>query len=338
MSKDINCFVFRTSEEEFVKNELKEGRLRQGWAPVGTALLDSNGNPISKEEWTSAYRKSWGEEPSPRRFAILRRMLNMKVDDVVLCPKSPTHNKFTIAVVDTDYGFGFSPLWDKDFGHIISVKDMREVSHNHNKDSQTISDLFRSPYFRPPVVQVQDYRKEDVISAAKRLLDSSADTKDITNPDDIRKQRLEDMRRSAAENFIMEDVKKWSPWQFESSVKEVFISRKYDFIRSHDHGKGGDADHVFAVPLPGLEDKVATQTPILVVQVKHKQGVDYSDEHGVNQLVNWRPSEEDGPVVQRVLFSSAKGFTPECRKLAEDNDITLICGVDAGLFMLFGDK
>lgn len=188
----------------------------------------------------------------------------------------------------------------------------------------------------PPIVQVQDYRKDDVISAVKRLLHSEADTKTPTNPDDIRKQRLDDIRTIAAKEF-MNEVKGWIFPQFESSVREAFMRRGYDFIRSNDWRKGGDADHVFAVPLPGLGDKVSTQTPILVVQVKHKQGIDVSDKHGVNQLINWIPGDEDGPVVQRILFSSADDFTLNCKKLAEDNDITLICGEDAGLFMLFGD-
>lgn len=337
MNKSINCFVFRTSEEGFVKDELKEGRLRQGWSPRGTSLLDHSGNRRSKEEWTSAYKKSWEEEPSPKRFAILSRMHNMKEDDLVLCPKCPTYNKFTIAVVDKGYKFEFSPHWDWDFGHIVSVKDMREVSHNHNEDSQIISDLFSSPYFWSPVVQVQDDRKNDIISAAKRLLESDKDTQTHIESGDIRKQRLDDMRVSAAKNFI-EDVKSWSPQQFESSVKEAFARRGYVIIRSNDFGRGGDADHVLAVPLPGFEDKVSTQTPIFAVQVKHKQGIDNFDEDGVKQLINWIPKDEDGPVVRRVLFSSADGFTPNCKKLAEDNDITLICGTEAGLFMLFGGE
>lgn len=132
MGQDINCFVFRTSEESFVKNELKEGRLRQGWSPMGTSLLDCNGNQRSKEQWSSAYKKEYGEEPSPKRFSILRRMHDMKEDDFVLCPKCPTHNEFTIAVVDKGYNFEFSPLRDDDYGHVILIKSMCEVNYNHN--------------------------------------------------------------------------------------------------------------------------------------------------------------------------------------------------------------
>lgn len=235
MSKDINCFVFRTSEESFVNDELKEGRLRQGWSPAGTSLLDCSGNQRSKEEWSSAYKKEWGEEPSRKRFSILRRMHDMKEGDFVLCPKCPTHGYFTIAVVSKGYNFEFSPRCENNYGHVILVKDMCEVSYNHNKDSQTISDLFRSAYFRSPIVQVQDYRRDDVISAAKRLRRSEANTKTPANPDDIRKQRLDDIRRAAAKIF-MKEVKDWIFPQFESSVREAFRRRGYDFIRSNDWG------------------------------------------------------------------------------------------------------
>lgn len=157
MSKDVNCFVFRTSEESFVKDELKNGRLRQGWSPRGTSLLDCNGEERTKEEWSLAYEKGFGEEPSSRRFSILRRMLKMKEGDFVLCPKCPKRSYFTIVVVDKGYNFESSQLRGNNFGHVIAVKDMHEMSHNHNEDSQAISDLFRSAYFRPPIVQVAAY-------------------------------------------------------------------------------------------------------------------------------------------------------------------------------------
>ena len=55
-----NCFVFRTSDDTFVQEELNQGRLRQGWSPPGTSLLDNGKNPRTKEAWTQTYKEAWG--------------------------------------------------------------------------------------------------------------------------------------------------------------------------------------------------------------------------------------------------------------------------------------
>ena len=62
-----SCFIFRTDSGEFVQNELKQGRLRQGWSPPGTSLLNANGQERQVDEWKQAYQDVWGELPSPRR-------------------------------------------------------------------------------------------------------------------------------------------------------------------------------------------------------------------------------------------------------------------------------
>lgn len=46
-----NCFIFRTDSNEFVQGELRDGRLRQGWSPPGTSLLNVHGQERAKKEW-----------------------------------------------------------------------------------------------------------------------------------------------------------------------------------------------------------------------------------------------------------------------------------------------
>ena len=84
------CFVFRTDPRDLVRNELREGRLRQGWSPPGTSLLNAGGEERDAEEWKQAYKKAWGVDPSPRRHGILRRMLAMKQGDLVFSPRFRT--------------------------------------------------------------------------------------------------------------------------------------------------------------------------------------------------------------------------------------------------------
>ena len=335
MPEQVNCFVFRTDAGPFVKEELSEGRLRQGWSPPGTSLLNDDGSPRTKETWVNAYRNAWEEDPSPRRWGILLRMLEMKEGDLVVCPKTPDYSCFTIATVSGLYRFEVAPGKD-DFGHIIPVRDQCEVNNWYDSDAQTIHELFKSAYFRSPVTKVQDSYRERVLEAAKRLREKE-DTRTAESRDFIRKQRGAEARREAAKYLIKHVNKCWGFDQFEAAVGEAFERKGYERIggKSQHGGKGADADHVLSIPMPGFEDLDNVDCPLylLIVQVKHKKGKDYNDVHGVRQLINWKPGEGE-QVVSKVLFSSADSFTNDCKRLAEEKDITLICGEEAGLFLL----
>ena len=320
MPEHINCFVFRTANVHFVKEELERGRLRQGWGPPGTSLLDANGTSRTKEAWENAYRDAWGEDPSPRRYGILRRMLDMKEGDLVVCPKAPDYSCFTIATVSGPYRFEVAPD-PQDFGHIIPVQDQRVINNWYDGDAQTIHELFKSAYFRSAVTQVQDSNRERVLDAARRLREKE-DTRPAQNPEAIRKQRSAEARREAAKRLIEYVNQSWGFDQFEAAVGEAFVRKGYEYIRGKSDQKGGaDADHILSIPMPGLDDLDSLDRPqyLLIVQVKLKKGVDNDDRKGVEQLSMWKSSEEE-QVVARVLFSSADSFTEECKKLAEEKD------------------
>ena len=335
MPEQVNGFVFRTDADPFVKGELRMGRLRQGWSPPGTSLLNDDGNPRTKEAWVNAYRNAWGEDPSPRRWRILLRMLDMKEGDLVVCPKTPDNSCFTIATVSGPYRFEVAPE-QEDFGHIIPVKDQYEVKNWYDSDAQTIHELFKSAYFRSAVTKVQDSNRGRVLEAARRLRERE-DTGTAQDPDAIRKERYAEAKRAAAKHLIKYVNECWGFDQFEAAVGEAFERKGYERIRGKSQHGGGsaDADHVFSMPMPGFDDLENVNCPLylLIVQVKHKKEEDYNDVQGVRQLIDWKPSEGE-QVVSQVLFSSAASFTKECKRLAEKNDVTLICGEEAGLFML----
>ena len=323
------CFVFRiASDVDFVQDELQQGRLRQGWSPPGTSLLNADGSERNKEEWTQAYESAWDESPSRMRHGILRRMLDMNKGDLIFIPKAPEYGYFTIAEVEESRGYRF----ENPYGHIIPVKNLRVVANWYNQDSQTIYELFRSAYFRSPVTQVQDYNTERVLSAAKRLLNEES-TDAPQDPNTIRKHRYNEGRKKAAESLMKYVNDEWGHDQFEAAVGEAFERKGYELLRSRSTRNGGDADHVFSLPMPGFDEALLERTPLLIVQVKHKTGTDYGDVEGVNQLVNWMPDEGE-EVLYRVLFSSAESFTGDCKTIAEAKDVILICGTEAGLFML----
>lgn len=328
-----NCFVFRiASDVDFVQNELQKGRLRQGWSPPCTSLLNADGSGRKREEWTKAYRRAYNAFPSPRRYAILRRMLDINEGDLVFIPKAPRYGYFTIAEMSGDYRFNVAS-GQNDFGHIIPVKNLRAVANWYNSDSQTIYELFKSAYSRSAVTQVQDYKNKRVLCAAKRLLNQKGTNKPH-DPAAIKKQRYDEVRRKVAKSLMKYVNDEWEHDQFEAAVGEAFERKGYELLSSNSTRNGGDADHVFSLPLPGFDDgALLERTPLLIVQVKHKTGTDYNDVVGVNQLVKWKPEEEE-EVLYRVLFSSAEFFTEDCKKIAEANEVVLICGIEAGLFML----
>ena len=335
MPEQVNVFVFRTDADLFVKEELRMGRLRQGWSPPGTSLLNDDGDPRTKEAWVNAYRKAYEGDPSPRRYSIFRLMLEMKEGDLVVCPKTPDNSCFTIATVSGPYRFQVAPE-QEDFGHIIPVKDQCEVKNWYDSDAQTIHELFKIRYFWSAVTKVQDSNRERVLEAANRLRDKE-DTRTAQSPDFIRKERYAEAKRAAANRLIEYVNENWGFDQFEAAVGEAFERKGYERIggNSHHGEVGADADHVFSIPMPGFEDLENVDCPLylLIVQVKHKREQDYNDVHGVQQLINWKPSEGE-QLVSQVLFSSADSFTIDCKRLAEEKDITLICGEEAGLFML----
>ena len=129
--------VFRTDKNNVVwlHKELTEGRLRQGWGAPGFSLKTADDRRIGKTQWEETYRAHWGEYPSTMRFAILTRMLDMKYGDVVVVPKMPEWEQFTIARVSGGYRFEIDGD-RKDFRHIVPVyrNSVRSFSYRANDD------------------------------------------------------------------------------------------------------------------------------------------------------------------------------------------------------------
>ena len=116
--------VFRTDDNDgWLYGELTKGRLRQGWGVQGLALT-RDGQPVGKAEWEEKHREvGWGN-PSPRRFAILSRMLEIGEGDIAVIPKMPQWNQFSIARVSGGYRFENASDRD-DYGHILPVDRKR---------------------------------------------------------------------------------------------------------------------------------------------------------------------------------------------------------------------
>ena len=137
--------VFRTDEStvDWLYREVLAGRLRQGWGAPGLALITVDGERVEKSVWEEAYRRAWPENPSPRRFAILSYMLDLNKGDIVVVPKMPNWNQFTIARVSQ--GYEFDTQGDReDFNHIMRIDpaSVRTFHYHADEDAYLISGLF----------------------------------------------------------------------------------------------------------------------------------------------------------------------------------------------------
>ena len=139
-----SAFIFWTGSEKddwpfpdpesFIWEELKRGRLRQGWAPPGASLVES-GVSVPQSVWERRYAKSaidnWKVgptnqllDPSSRittRYRILSEMLRMEKGDVILVPRMPSPGEFTVVRVTDRYRYDDSHYarLHSDLGHVI---------------------------------------------------------------------------------------------------------------------------------------------------------------------------------------------------------------------------
>lgn len=150
-------FVFWTWEDKlpWITEELRAGRLRQGWGGKGTALTDEKGRLLSVEVWVRVSHDffTWGEDEDQRRtrYSILKTMLEMKPGDLVVVPRVPTGGTFTIAVVAEGYHFDDRHFFSEqphvpvnDCGHVVEVeRDSQRVFSVDDPDAALVSRQFR---------------------------------------------------------------------------------------------------------------------------------------------------------------------------------------------------
>ncbi len=110
---------------------------------------------VDKEEWAAAYESGWGEKPSPQRFAILIRMLEIGCGDIVVVPKMPEWNQFTVGRVNGNYRFEVSDDRPDDFGHIVPVDpdSLRAFDYQADDGAYMVSGLFSRANHRSLIYQ-----------------------------------------------------------------------------------------------------------------------------------------------------------------------------------------
>lgn len=320
--------IFRTDEgNEWLYEELTQGRLRQGWGAPGFSLMTPKGKPVEKTDWEATYRKrkDWGE-PSPRRFAILNGMLYLNDGDYVVMPKMPAWDRFAVARVSGSYRFEIAGDHD-DFGHIVPVypDSVRTFAHRANDQSFLVSALFPRANHRPAVSFCYSIKH---IAAVRQLLEMSSSL-DEKPRRDLLGAAMDEAFRAAAKSFA-ETVAGWNGQIFEEAVKQRFVDQGYQVkdYKRYD-GEGSDMDMVVTPPLskhaPFLPQEIA-------VQVKWKQGIDQDDAWAVEQIGRW--AKWQGSTATKYVISTASGFTEKAREEAAANGVELIGGLQTMCFLL----
>ena len=320
--------VFRTDEgNEWLRGELAQGRLRQGWGAPGLGLTTAAGEPVAKSDGDAAHGgwADWGAA-SPRRFAILRRMLELDRGDIVVMPKMPAWDRLTIARVAGRYRFELAE-GQKDLGHVVPVDpdSVRTFAYDACNEARLVSGLFGRASHRPAVS----------FCASRTYLDAAGSLLERPSSLESRPRRelweaaIDDAYRAAAESLARQ-VEAWNGQMFEDAVRRYFVDQGYELKEYPRYdGEGGDMDMVVSPPpsrhgvfLPGE----------IAVQVKWKKGIDEDDAWGVEQIERWAQWQESGAT--KYVVSSAAGFTEKAREEAAAHGVVLIGGLQTMCFLL----
>ncbi|MCY4356629.1 MAG: restriction endonuclease [Gammaproteobacteria bacterium] len=319
--------IFRVDEDnEWIRNELDQGRLRQGWGDDGLSLVNSAGERIDKSNWENAAYKRWGENPSPRRFVILSKMLELTSGDFVIVPKMPEWNQFTIARVSGSYKFEVAE-GQKDFGHIIPVdkESIRKFHYKANKQSFIVSALFSRANHRPAV---SFCNSEEHVNVVSQLLEMYSEASEAQS-NDLLAQVMDSAYREAAKTLASE-VEKWNGPRFEDAVRQSFEEQGYQikYCKRYD-GEGSDIDMLVSPPANQYTSFVPAE---IAVQVKWKQGIDQDESSAIDQISKW--ADWQCSEAKKIVISSASEFTKKAHEKASDKGVELICGLQTMCFLL----
>ena len=177
--KRVNYYIFRIdySKQKYFKENLEKGILRQGWGVENLSLLDENGEIRNQEEWVNACPESWRTTDEARRYlrnknSNLRKMLEMKEGDIILIPKFPEWNMFSLYRVTGKYYFNLEET-AVDYGHCIPVKIATTYpyeidkcfTYNGNDETKKIHSKLRGYQ-----TSINSVYNEEIIKAIESLL------------------------------------------------------------------------------------------------------------------------------------------------------------------------
>jgi hypothetical protein len=321
-----NYYVFRTDDDskEWIWKGIEAGQLRQGWGLEGMQLKE-NGFDVTDTEWIKSFiklaKEKWDlavtESQAKARYWILKPMAMAKPGDVVLIPKMPSWDTFTLAIVDEPgYVFDHSPTEQRgrrdDFRHTLYVKETRRFSYFKSEKTRFIKGKMRAYQSAVNNVWSTDFQ---------RVMDEL-----LTIESDERSRSVRDIYRDmkqVAVSKTLDEINKLTPRDVETLVHDLFKEEDgYEVRRLNDFDKkGGDADLVLGMNIP-LISKALGKSLTVYVQVKQKKGIDISDIDAVKQVIQIATDA----ICLKMVISTADDFTAPAKELAELSNVLLING------------
>lgn len=322
------CFVIRTSDEEkeWIWKEIQKGQLRQGWGISGIQLKEVRGN-VDKDKWINRYKENalryWNynatDQEAEKRYKILSKMLKLNKGDIIVVPKMPSYDSFIILSVKKEYEFDFESKQNRDnyedFRHVINIDttNIKVFNYYSSTDSVLIHKKMRA--YQSAVNNVWN---EEFIEAVEELVKKEGDTRSKNINDLFKNIKLDSIKKT------WEGIKKLSPRDLEKLVEQTFINAGYKVLSRNKYDReGGDSDLVLTKSLPLISDCVDLDYKIYI-QIKHKNDIDNDDIDGVEQLIKITDTEEGDHM--KILISTAKKFTEQCKIKANGNNVVLIDG------------
>lgn len=338
--KRVNYYIFRIdySKQKYFKENLEKGILRQGWGVENLSLLDENGEVRNQEEWVNACPESWRNTDEARRYlrnknTNLRKMLEMKEGDIILIPKFPVWNMFSLYRVTGKYYFNLEET-AVDYGHCIPVKIATTYpyeidkcfTYNGNDETKKIHSKLRGYQ-----ISINSVYNEEIIKAIESLLQIKS-IKEVSPITEILRNIFEKNIKNM-EN-LNKEIFSVRPNDVEEIVEHIFIKQGYlvESKNSYDK-KGEDSDRTFIKPLPILSeinDEIGSCR--VYVQIKKKDG-EYDEDEGIKQLEkivatkeNIEGKDNKFNNFYKVLVCTGE-FSSRIKELAQEKNIILIDGI-----------
>ena len=300
-----------TRARQFFKQELAQGRLRQGWGY-------NQGQDLRNMTVDAGASRN-------------RRMFNeVKKGHILLVPRLPDWGLVTIveATEDWNTAYRFEIPAEEDYGHIFPARRLKAFSrHNKHVDGD-----LRSTFRTPSRFWNIDHLKSNV----QCLLDTQEDLMSDISDEDRFENAIQGAFATVSDRFRTEAYevlnRQFSAAQWENALVEVF-KVIYPGCQVRRRGGRSEKDHGtdILIQIPGLGREPQTQYAI-AVQVKDHGGQVLHDVVGqINKAEFWERSDEneDLVVVEKVVV-----LTKASKK---DNTVLVDAGIEHNVRFVFAE-
>ena len=257
-----NVWIWNIAKDHqpFFADELKAGRLRQGWGyddHLDLRLINKKNE--QKQRLDDMESEAWN------RLNVMIGEWGIKLGDVILVKNIPTGGWYTLVEVIGGYKYDRNTQ-NGDFGHFIAVKPLFKV----NKHSAHVAGDLRSSI---------DHQQWPITPAVKRANEilSLLQSPVIELEKPVKWQERLASHSSTVIDLIRDAVKKLSPTEFEDLVKNLLDTENFENIKVTAGAGENGADIVMSVSAPFFNDLN------IVVQIKHHPDIDY-DMTSIDQL------------------------------------------------------